>query len=452
MLGIAVLLALILLNGVLAGAELALVTARGGRLRKLARAGDPRARAALRLRAQPERFLATVQVGITGVGALTGAIGGSAVAADIAPWFARAGLPEIAHELALVTVVAAVTYLSVVLGELVPKSIALRAAEPFALHAARPLLALAAASRPVVRLLTATSNLLLRPLHDRTDFLEAQLSREDLERLVATSADSDLDAPTRRLVRRALGFTQLRVADVMVHRRSIVTVPETASAQDLRRALLASSHRRIPVISGTIDQIEGYVLRDDVVRALLEGRTPDLAALTRSPVFMPSQTSAERALRDLQRANLHLAFVVDEAGGVAGLVTIEDLVEELVGEIFHELDEPPEDAIVARPTGALDVEGSLELRALSQETGIDLHAAPQVRTVAGLCILLAGGRIPRPGEVFDAGAGVRLEVLDASPRRVRRVRILGGKPRPEASGPPAGGQRPSSGAGATTLP
>ena len=452
MLGLSVLLALVLLNGVLAGAELALVTVREGRLRSLARAGDRRARAALSLRAHPERLLATVQVGITGIGALTGAVGGSAVTAQLAPWSVRLGCLDFAAELAFVTVVGGVTYLSVVLGELVPKSIALRASEPFALRTARPLLALAAISRPVVRLLTATSNLVLRPLHDRTDFLEARLSREDLERLVATTAESDLDAPTRRLVRRALGFTRLRVGDAMVHRREIVAVQKTATPADLRAALLGSSHRRLPVIDGTIDEILGYVLRDDVVTALLEDRVPDIDALTRSPTFVPEQTSAERALRDLQEQNLHLAFVVDEAGGVAGLVTVEDLVEELVGEIFHELDERPTGAILERTDGTLDVEATVELRALRQQAGIDLETPPQVRTLAGLCILLAGGRIPRRGEVLEAGAGLRLEIRDASPRRVRRVRILGGAPRPEAGGPPPADQRPSSGAGATTLP
>jgi putative hemolysin len=418
-----VLLALVLLNGAFAGAELALVTVRESRLRELARCGHRGAQAALRLRAHPERFLATVQVGITGISALTGAVGGSTVAARIAPWFAQLGAPDVALELAFLTAVGVVTYLSVVLGELVPKSIALRAAEPFALRTARPLLALAAVSRPIVRLLTASSNLVLRPLHDTTDFLEARISREDLEHMVDPSVASDLDAPTRRLVRRALGFTRLRVRDVMIHRRDIVSVPRTATTDQLRTALLASPHRRLPVIGDTADDIDGYVLRDDVVTALLEHRSPDLRALTRRPTFVPEQTSAERALRDLQAQNLHLAFVVDEAGGVAGLVTVEDLVEELVGEIFHELDEPPEEAIATRADGSLDVDGTLELRALERRVGIDLVASPQARTVAGLCIHLAGGRIPRPGEILDAG-DVLLEILEASPRRVRRVRIL----------------------------
>jgi putative hemolysin len=424
--GFSILLALILLNGVLAGAELALVTVRESQLQFLARSGDRSARAALQLRAHPERFLATVQVGITGISALAGAVGGSAVATQIAPWFARIGLEDFAVELSFLTAVSGVTYLSVVLGELVPKSIALRAPEPFALRTARPLLALAALSRPLVRLLTASSNLVLRPFHDTTDFLESRLSRDDLQRLVVSSGDSDLDAPTRRLVHRALGFTRLRVGDAMVHRREIVAVPRGASTEDLRTALLASAHRRLPVIGGTIDEVDGYVLRDDVVRALLENRNPDLTALTRPPTFVPQQTSAERALRDLQEENLHLAFVVDEAGGVAGLVTVEDLVEELVGEIFHELDEPPSAAIVERSDGSLDVEATLEIRVLRQRTGVELEAPAQVRTLGGLCIHLAGGRIPRPGEMLEAGAGLRIEVRDASPRRVRRVRIFGG--------------------------
>ncbi len=414
-----VLLALVLLNGALAGAELALVTVRESRLRKLARGGDRRAKAALELRAH----LATVQVGITGISAMTGAVGGSTVAARIAPWFAAWGAPDFALELAFVTAVGVVTYLSVVLGELVPKSIALRAAEPFALRTARPLLVLATLSRPIVRLLTWSSNLLLRPFHDTTDFLESRLSREDLEQMVATSGASDLDAPTRRLVRRALGFTRLRVRDVMIHRRDIVAVPRSASTDRLRTALLTSAHRRFPIVGRTMDEVDGYVLRDDVVSDLLEGHTPDLTALTRPPTFVPEQTSAERALRDLQQQNLHLAFVVDEAGGVAGLVTVEDLVEELVGEIFHELDAPPEAPIVERPDGSMDVDANLELRVLRREASVTLDAPAQARTVAGLCIHLAGGRIPRRGEILKAGE-CRLEVLEASPRRVRRVRIL----------------------------
>lgn len=418
------LLALVALGGVLAGAEMALVTARRGRLEQAADAGSARARAALHLRRNPERFLATVQVGITSIGAFAGAYGGSSLAGQLEPWLRDLGCGDSAGELSLALVVALVTYLSVVFGELVPKSLALRFADRYALAVARPMVVLGWLGRPIVWLLSTSSNLVLRLFRDSTNFVEGKLTREDLEHLVEeASTGGGIDASTGALVARALEFSQLRVADVMVPRRFVFAVPKTADVAALRTAMLEKGHRRIPIYEDSIDHIVGYVLREDVLACLWDGRVPVVAELRREPFFVPESMPAERALRELQERRLHLAIVVEEHGGTSGLITLEDLVEELVGEIFHERDTAPPRPIQREGAGVYRLLGSVMLRDVWRELQVELPERGEGRTISGMLVAMAGERVPAVGERFVAAPGVELEVIEASPRRVRAVRL-----------------------------
>ena len=417
-------LLLVLCGGVLAGAEMAVVTARRGRLEQAAEQGSERARAALRLRADPERFLATVQIGITLVSAIAGAYGGATLSAAIEPWLREAGLGEAAPRVAFVLVVALVTYLSVVFGELVPKSLALRFADRYALALARPMLGLGFCARPVVWLLSVSSNLVLRLFGDRTNFVEGKLSREDLQHLVdEAKAGGGIDASTGRLVGRALEFAQLHVADVMVPRRFVHAVAENADSATLRAAMLANGHRRVPTYRTSIDEVTGYVLREDVLACLWDDKPVDVGALRREPFFLPESMSLEQALRELQQRRLHLAMVVDEHGGIAGLVTLEDLLEELVGEIFHEHDAAPPRPIEAESAGVFRVLGGVPLHDVERELDVELPARGDARTIGGYAVELAGDRVPVVGERFDIAPSLSLEVLEASPRRVRVLRL-----------------------------
>jgi putative hemolysin len=419
-----VILLLVALNGMLAGAELALVSARKSRLERLAGDGSGAAQAALALRAVPERLLATIQVGITLIGAVAAAFGGSTLALRLADLLrAVPALADVADGLAFALVVVLITYLSVVFGELVPKSLALRGAERYALLVARPMRLLAWVGRPVVWLFAASSNLVLRLFHDRTSFLEGRLSREDIEAMVHEARTTGaLDPSTSKLVVRALEFADLRVDDVMVHRRAVVAVPETAGEADLREAMLVRGHRRIPVFGRDIDDVRGYVLRDDVMGKVWDREALTIPALLRQPLFLPESMPATSALEEMRRGQRPLAVVLEEHGGMAGIVTIEDLVEELVGEIFHERDAVPPDPVLAEAPGVFLVLGAADVRLVEERIGIELPEATSSRSLSGLLVEMADGRLPHAGETLALGP-CRVEVLEVSPRRVRRVRI-----------------------------
>jgi putative hemolysin len=413
---------LVLGGGVLAGAEMAVVTARRGRLEELAAAGSVRARAALQLRTNPERFLASVQVGITLFGAIAGAFGGAAFAAQLEPFCRRLGFEEAAPEVAFAAVVALVTFLSVVFGELVPKSLALRFADRYALLIARPMLLLGLVARPIVWLLTVSSNGVLRLFGDRTNFVEAKLTREDIEHLVEEArSGGGLDVPAGQLMSRAIEFLRLRVQDVMVQRRFLVALPESAEPSQLREAMLQRGHRRVPVYRHSIDEITGYVLREDVLACLWDGREPSIAGLRREAYFVPEVMPAERALRELQRRQLHLAIVVEEHGRTVGLVTVEDLLEELVGEIFNERDAAPPRPIQPLGPDTWRLQGMVTVRDVWHELRIELPERGEGRTVGGLVVALAGERVPSVGERFAVEPDLELEVTEASARRVRVV-------------------------------
>jgi putative hemolysin len=427
---VGVILALVAANGVFSGAEIAIIALRKTRLAQLVEQGRASARAVQRLRDQPERFLATVQVGITVVGATAAAFGGASVARRVAPLVARISLLEPwAEQIALAVVVAAVSFLSLVLGELVPKSIALRSSERYALLVARPLLGLSTAARPIVWLLTNASNLVLRPFGDRTNFSESRLSVEELEQLVDEAGKAGaLDAPTAEIASRALAFRDLTAGDVMVPRSRVVALPRDATPGELKRLLLEEGRARMPVYDGTLDDIVGYVMAKDLAAMAWERQLIVLDDLVRPVHFVPATARAVQVLREMQRRRTQLAVVVDEHGGVAGLLTLEDLVEELVGEILGE-QEQPEALFQREPDGSAVVRGDAPLREVNRALDLDLPEGEGYSTVAGLCIVLAGA-VPQRGARLRAPDGTELEVVDASPRVVRLVRL-----RPRAAQP-----------------
>jgi putative hemolysin len=417
-----IILALVLANGVFSGAEIAIIALRKTRLAQLVEEGRASARAVKRLRDHPERFLATVQIGITVVGATAAAFGGAALSSRLASWIARVPpLSPYAEQLALALVVVIVSYLSLVLGELIPKSIALRASERYALALGRPLLGLSYVARPIVWLLTASSNLVLRPFGDRTTFTEARLSAEELEQLVDEAGKvGALDAPTAEITSRALAFRELTASDVMVPRSRIVALPRDAPPDDLKRMLLEEGRARMPVYERTLDNIVGYVMAKDLAAMAWEKELIVLADLVRPVHFVPESAKAVHVLKDLQRRRTQIAVVVDEHGGVAGLLTLEDLVEELVGEIVGEQEEA--EALFHREAGgAALVRGDAPIREVNRGLELELPEGEGYTTVAGLAIALAGA-VPERGTRLRTEAG-ELEIVDASPRVVRLVRI-----------------------------
>ncbi len=422
--------ALILLNGVFSGAEIAVVSVRRTRVKELMGEGSRAALAVEKLRSNPDRFFATVQIGITVVGATAAALGGSSLAAQVTPTFQRWGLGEFADEAAFAVVVGGISFFSLVIGELVPKSLGLRYAEGYSLFIARPLVGLGRLARPLVWLLTFSSNLVLRFFGDRTSFTEGRMSAEELQQLVEDAAKSGtVDTQTSEIASRAFELKDVNVAAVMVPRSRIVAIDREAGFEALKQTILDSDHSRLPITRGGVEQIEGYIVAKDLLAAMWLKRQATIDDLLRPAYFVPDSMRALDALRELQKRRLQMAIVVDERGLVSGLVTVEDLVEELVGEIVSEKE--PDLALAEElADGRFAVGGGTSIRDVNRALNISLPEGEGYTTVAGLCIAEAG-RIPEAGETFTLEDGCELEVVDASPRRVRRVAIRKVQPPPE---------------------
>jgi len=419
-----VIVALTLLNGVFAGAEIAIVSLRPTRLQQLVETARGGAKTISALRAEPERFFATVQVGITVVTTTAAAFGGARIARHIEPGL-RA-LPVIGRDadgLALVIVVVLVSFLSLVLGELVPKSLALRHSEGYALLMAKPIAALSRLAAPITWLLTATSNLVLRPFSDRTNFSESRISKEELEQMVDDAAKTGaIHEHASELASRALEFDRLRLSDVMIPRARIDALPIRATTDQIRRFLLEERRSRIPIYDRSLDDIVGYASAKDIVSLAWDGGPVVLADLVRGVKFFPETVPAIEVLRFMRRERQRIAIALDEHGMVAGMVTFEDLMEELVGDIFseHEEEAPP---LTREADGSAVVRGDTPIREVNRALGIDLDEPPGATSVAGLCEMLAGG-IPNRNARLAAADGSVLVVLEATSRAVERVRVI----------------------------
>lgn len=420
---LAIAAALVLANGVLAGAEIAIIALHRTQLASLVRSGSRAARAVEMLRDDPERFLATVQIGLTLASTTAAVLAGQALTGVIAesaqgvPWLA-----PYAEVVGVASVIAAVSFLSLVFGELVPKSLALRAAAGYALAMGRPLHLLSRLLAPVVWVATRTSNLLLGLFGDETSFTESRLSPDELAHLVDEAARTGTVHPEAgEIAVRALDFGDVVVGTVMVPRTRVIALSIDATPEEVRRVLLEENHSHLPVFRGTLDDVVGVVSTNDVLALAWERELIVLHDLLRPPHFVPESMRAADVLRELQRERLQFTVVVDERGGTAGIVTLKDLLEELVGELFGRSERPAEH-VRLQPDGSYVVPGNMAVRDANRELPFVLPESEDFATVGGLATSLAG-RLPANGDRLVTDDGVTVEVVDASPRRVRWVRV-----------------------------
>jgi len=413
---------LILLNGVLAGAEIAIVSIRRTRLQELVERRIGWAMSAQALRDNPERFLATVQVGITVIGTTAGAFGGSTLAVHLMPLLqAIEWLRPYAEEVAVALLVVFISYLTIVIGELVPKSLAMRVPEMYGRLIASPLLWLSRISSPAVRVLASSSNLVLKIFGDRTSFTEARLSSEEIRHLVEDAAKvGSMHPGTSSIASRAIEFGDLRVVDVMVPRHAVISIPAEASLEEVAEQLERTPFSRLPIHAGSKDEILGYLAAKDLaIKRTQQGQARELL---RSAICVPESSTAIHLLQRLQRERQQIAFVVDEQGSFSGLVTMEDLLEELVGEIFSEFRDERIEELRWDSEGSALVPGPTPLREMNRHLDLDLEEGAFWTTLGGLCLAKAG-RVPASGERLDLGNGLEAEILETQGARILSVRI-----------------------------
>jgi putative hemolysin len=409
----------VVLNGFFAASEIALVSARVSRLAELGRRSVAAA-TALRLKEHPETFLATIQIGITLVGTLTSAIGGATAVGALTPLLAKAGLGAAAQPVALGLVVVVITYLSLVLGELAPKAIALRDPERLAAFVARPIHALSRVSAKLVRVLTTSTNIVLRLVGMGAPSESPFVSEEEVRYLVREGAAQGIFEKTEEeLVHNVFEFADTTVREVMVPRPNIKGIDVRTPPAEVPRLAAEIGHSRIPVYEDDISHPLGILLMRDVLKACAERRSPAISELLRPPLFVPETTKISAVLRELQRQRQDVALVVDEYGSVVGLIAIRDIVEEIVGDIRDEGDTSTPQ-IVRLPDGALVVEGLTPIDEI-RVAGVPVEDSPDYTTAGGF-VITALGAIPSSGEAVTR-SGHRWRVLEMDGPRVRRIRI-----------------------------
>ena len=424
---VAIIIGLIALNGLFAMSELAIVSARRPRLQAMERAGKTGAGVAIRLADDPGKFLSTVQIGITLIGILAGAYSGASLGGPVAErlqaWF---GLdPDSAQTAGFTLVIVLTTYLSLIIGELVPKQFALRSPEPIAALMATPMLWLAKLTKPFVWMLDGTSALIFRLLRMNRES-ENHVTAEELHLVVAEATRSGvIDDSERQIISGVVRLADRPVREVMTPRTDVDFIDADSDAGDVRRALGETPHTRIPVIEGSIDRVIGVVQSRDVAAALFRGEKLDIRTLMRKAEVVPDQIEAMDALNRLRLADVPMLLVHDEYGHFEGIVTPADLLSAIAGEFASDQDIGTEPSVVEREDGSLLVSGSMSADALAARLGLTLEDDRDYATAAGHALYVLK-RLPEVGEVFE-DQGWRFEIIDMDGRKIDKL-LVSAKP------------------------
>jgi putative hemolysin len=400
--------------------ELAIVSAREARLKAMVKAGRRGAQTALDLAADPGRFLSTVQIGITLIGILAGAYSGASLGGPVGERLVRLGLdPANAQTAGFVLVIVVTTYASLVVGELVPKQFALRAAEPIAAWVATPMLWLSKATGPAVWLLDRTSALIFRLLRLERE-TDNMVTAEELHIVVAEAHSAGvIEENERAIISGVVRLADRPTREVMTPRTDVDWIDIDSSDEDVRRQLVETPHTRLPVAQGSVDQLLGVVQARDIAAALAEGRALDLRALLREAPVVGDQMDAMDTLAVLRSADVPMAFVHDEYGHFDGLVTPADLLAALAGAFASDRDYDTDPPLVEREDGSWLVSGSLSADALADRLGVNLPEDRDFATAAGFALSVLK-HLPEVGEVFTH-EGWRWEVVDMDGRKIDKL-------------------------------
>ncbi len=415
---------LLLGNGFFSGSEIALISARKAALRKRADGGSRGARMAEELREEPERFMAAVQIGVTVCGTLAGVCGGWLASRYIEPKLDQLGLPGWAPAAitASILVSAVIVYVEMVIGELVPKALAIRFAVPIASAVAIPVSVIARLSRGPLRIITESTRLVLRLFGLKGPMREGLVSAEEIEHLVAEGRiQGVLSQSDASLLEGVFKFRDMPVRSVMIPRTKAFALEVGTAPRAAVKRIVEAGFSRVPIFEGTFDNPLGVLYVKDVLASLERDEPVDLRARLHPVHVVPDSKNVGDLLRELQKKRSHLALVINEHGSVVGIATLEDLVEEIVGEIRDEYDEGEEKSIERVKGGALVVEGTVSNSLLREAHKIPLPVDIDAETIGGF-ILERLGSVPKGGEAVDI-EGYKLTVVDVERNRVSKVKI-----------------------------
>jgi putative hemolysin len=416
-----ILIGLIVLNGLFAMSEIALVTARKARLMKLASEGDSAAAIALKLGEDPTKFLSTIQIGITSIGLLNGIVGEAVLAGPFSLWLQSFGMAEgTASVGATAVVVVVVTYISIVIGELVPKRLGQITPEPIARLVARPMQILAVATRPFVVLLTVSTHTLLRIMGVKQN-AQSSVTEEEIHAMLEEGSEAGvIEQHQHEMVRNVFRLDDRQLGSLMVPRSDVVFIDIRLPPDENLRRLIESEHSRFPVCDGGLDKVLGVIHAKQALACVAKGQTPDYSANLHPSIYVPETLTGMELLEQFRGNNMQMAFVIDEYGEIEGIVTLQDVLEAVTGEFT------PRNAAdawaVQRADGSWLLDGTIPIPELKDR--LELKTVPEedkgrFHMLSGMMLLLLG-KIPAAGEFAD-WEGWRLEVVDMDEKRIDKV-------------------------------
>jgi putative hemolysin len=414
---------LILLNGYLAGTEIAVVTARKSHVKNLAESGKRNARAFLRLKEEPDRFLATIQIGVTTVSVLASAVGGAASVKVIKPALQAVPIKAIsmgAEPISIGIVVVVITYFTVIFGELVPKSIALMHPETVGLWTARTIDALSKVAAIFVKILTVSTAIVLKPFGEKPFTERAYVTEEEVKMLIKEGRKYGVFEPTEeKILQSVFEFTDMSAKEVMVPDTQMVMIQIDQSVQQIVSLIEEEQFSRYPVYGRETNDIRGILYAKDFLTILAKSGRVDIRKIIKPPYFIPETMKISLLLREMQRKRIHMALVVDEYGGISGLATIEDLLEEIVGEIRDEHD--IESPVIQLSDGTMLIDPSISLRDLKEDYQIEIPESPEYETLGGF-LMTALQRIPQAGDLVEIERK-KIKIVEMVGQRISKVKL-----------------------------
>jgi len=423
---IAVVVLLVLINGVLAMAELSVVSSRPARLRAMADNGSNGARVALSLAADPGRFLSTVQIGITLIGILAGAFSGATLGDMMGDWLKTQGLsPGLAEGLGYSLVVAAITYISLILGELIPKRLALQSPEKLASLVAPGMMLLSRVAAPAVILLDLSSRAVLRLLGESGKGGDSNVTDEEIRAIVAEAESAGvIDPEERRMIAGVMRLADRPVRAVMTNRTEVDWIDLTDDPDTVRQTIRETRHTRMPACEGSVEESVGVIDIRDLLEAYLDGETPDPRSYVKPAVVLVETADAIDAMRSLRHAESPLALVVDEYGSMVGVLTPADLLDAIAGTVVLDEAGQAKPHVVERADGSFLIAGSTPIDELGEALGLRLPHDAGFHTAAGF-VLHELKALPEEGAAFDT-LGWRFEVVDMDGRRIDKLLVSRG--------------------------